>query len=125
MTARRKKKVVRRKRSTRPQAEQLGQQSTNGHLPVTDTLIRIEVQGGKYDGETIEMDPMKVFLASRPIEQKLKLRTVNGLMEATPEFADAMSDRLESIGYKCTPAIAIRVWMESHRMMAESQKKTS
>jgi hypothetical protein len=111
------KKVTRRKRpTTKP--------SSNGAV-VNDGTIGISVKGGRYDGQTIEMDLTLLKLASEEMERKHDLPTVDGMTQATTGFAKDLSEALVELGYNCTPAIALRAWVEVCKYFVELQKKTA
>jgi phenylacetate-coenzyme A ligase PaaK-like adenylate-forming protein len=94
---------------------------SNGH--VTDGELAIQVKGGRLDGKTVKMDLTIVKLCSEPLEKDLEV--VDGFLQATPQFAMALNEALQAVGYDCTPTIAVKAWIQACEFFAEQQKKTS
>lgn len=114
------KTATRRKRTRRTAKKD---PSSNGAV-VNDGTIGISVRGGQYDGQKIEMDITLLKLASEEMERKHDLPTVDGMTQATTGFAKDLSEALVELGYSCTPAIALRAWVEVCKYFVELQKKT-
>lgn len=95
----------------------------NGQL--IDGTIEIAVQGGPHGGETIRMDATVVKLTAEALQDKHKLTVTDGIIEPTAEFALELDQKLQEMGYKSTPTIAIHAWVTASNYFAELQKKTN
>ena len=73
----------------------------------------------------MEMDASVVKLCAEALERKHELPIVDGVIHPSAAFAAELADNLKSLGYECTPTVALHAWAKASEYFAELQKKTN
>jgi hypothetical protein len=116
------------KRTQRARKKPAGSPSTqgNGTVKVSDAELVFEITGGKYDGQTIKMDPTLVNQLALRLERSHELaKDEKDMIVATPKFLQELDKGLQELGYDSTPAIAGAAWASAREWENGLQKKTS
>lgn len=120
---RKKRATMRSTPNRRPAPSSGDDRESNG--AVRDGVLRIDVEGGRYHGQTIVIDPLLVLLAAEPLERSHRLEQDGDTLRATPAFIVDLDKAMQDLGYSSTPAIALHAWIHSRAYFHEAQKKTS
>ena len=90
-----------------------------------DSVIRIEIDGGEFDGQVFEHDPLVIKIAAEPIEHAHR-KSSDKQFVPTFEFYQelALEYVRQGILPTCTPSMAAKLWIRVWQVWSDEKKTT-